>query len=272
VVITAPAAVLSRQRRDRTGRGAAALLMLEGMSRLEPGDPEREELRRQVIAEHMPYARYLASRYATRGQPAEDLHQVAYVGLVKAVGNFDPALGTEFLAYATPMILGELKRYFRDCSWAVHVPRRIQELCGEVRPATEALVWRLNRDPTAAEVAALLGTRPRDVLDAIDAAGLRTLASLDLPVDTVQGPGSALGDLLGAEDPEMQNVVDRETLRPLLARLSTREKQILLMSFFREMTQKQIGAELGLSQMQISRLLNAILDRLRRCASGEEEP
>jgi len=246
--------------------------MLEGMSRLEPGDPEREELRRQVIAEHMPYARYLASRYATRGQPAEDLHQVAYVGLVKAVGNFDPALGTEFLAYATPMILGELKRYFRDCSWAVHVPRRIQELCGEVRPATEALVWRLNRDPTAAEVAALLGTRPRDVLDAIDAAGLRTLASLDLPVDTVQGPGSALGDLLGAEDPEMQNVVDRETLRPLLARLSTREKQILLMSFFREMTQKQIGAELGLSQMQISRLLNAILDRLRRCASGEEEP
>ena len=266
-----PPAAWDHQGRDRTSQRAAALLMLEGMGRLEPGDPEREALRRQAIAEYMPFARHLASRYAPGGQSIEDLRQVAYVGLVKAVDRFDPEYGTAFLTYATPMILGELKRYFRDCSWAVHVPRRVQELSGDMRPAVEDLRQRLKREPTTAELASLLGTEQRDVLDAIDAANLRTLASLDVPVDTGQGPGSSMADLLGAEDPEMQNVVDRETLRPLLARLSARDKQILLMSFFRGMTQKQIGAELGLSQMQISRLLNTILGRLRQRVSCAEE-
>jgi RNA polymerase sigma-B factor len=244
--------------------------MLEGMRRLGPGDPERQELRRQVIVEHMPYARHLASRYDQGGQQAEDLHQVAYVGLVKAVDRFDPGFGTVFLSFAAPTILGELKRHFRDSSWSVHVPRRIQELCGDVRPATETLQQRLNREPTSAELAEFLGAEPREVLDAIGAAaGARNLLSLDSPLDTDEGPSVVLGELFGADDPAMQDVVDRETLRPLLALLSAREKQILLMSFFREMTQSQIGTELGVSQMQISRLLAAILSGLRRHARCE---
>ena len=259
-----------RSGRDRSAQRAAELLMLEGMHRLDSGDPERAPLRRQVIAQYMPYARYLASRYDSGHIPAEDLHQVAYVGLVKAVDNFDPDFGCAFLSYATPMITGELKRYFRDHSWAVHVPRRIQELCGDVRPAVETLQQRLKREPTTVELAGLLGAEPRDVLDAIDAAGLRTSVSLDVPIDTGEGSGTLLGDLFGADDPGIQSVVDRETLRPLLARLTPREKQILLMTFYKEMSQTQIGAELGVSQMQISRLLAAILAGLRRRAGAEE--
>lgn len=243
--------------------------MIEAMSRLDPGDPEREGLRRQVIADHMPYARFLASRYASGGQPAEDLYQVAYVGLVKAVDSFDPGFGSAFLSYATPTILGELRRYFRDVTWPLHVSRRIQELCGDVRSVAEDFVHRRNRDPTIAELAELLDADPREVLDAVGAAGLRTLVSLDLPVDTGRGPGALLGDLLGTEDPGIEHIVDRETLRPLLAGLSVREKQILQMAYFRGMTQAQIGAELGVSQMQISRLLSATLDRLRRRVRSE---
>ena len=254
---------------DRAGQRAATALLIERMHRLEPGDPKRTALRQQVIAEYMPYARHLASRYDFGGQTAEDLRQVAYVGLVKAVDRFDPTFGAAFLTFATPTILGELKRYFRDSSWAVHVPRRIQELSGDVRPASEALVHQLNREPTTQELAVSLGVEPRDVQDAVSAADMRTPLSLDMPVDSGEGPGMVLGDMLGAEDRELGNVVDRETLRPLLARLNVREKQILAMSFFQGMTQTQIGAELGVSQMQISRRLAAILSTLRRRASPE---
>jgi RNA polymerase sigma-B factor len=250
--------------RDRTAQRAAALLMLVRMHQIEPGESEHGALRERVITEYMPYARHLAVRYAAGGQLAEDLRQVAYVGLVKSVDNFDPDYGAAFLSYATPMILGELKRYFRDSTWAVRVPRRIQELSGEVRPVTEALAQRLHRTPTTAELAELLGADPGEILEAIDAAGLHQLDSLDMPLRTDQGMGEAYGDLLGAEDPGMQNVVDRETLRPLLARLPVRDKRILHLSFFRGMTQEQIGTELGVSQMQISRLLAAILRRLRQ--------
>jgi RNA polymerase sigma-B factor len=259
-----------RAGRDRAGQRAAALRMLDLIHRLEPGDPERETLRDQVIADHMPYARYVASRYDMRGQTADDFLQVAYVGLVKAVDNFDPHYGTAFLTYATPTILGELKRYFRDSTWAVHVPRRIQELSTELRAATETLAHRLNRSPTVAELAVLLKADPQDVVDAIDAASLHHVASLDVPIDTDDGRGASLGELLGIDDPEVQNVVDRETLRPLLAQLSPREKQILLMRFFRGMTQTQIGAEIGVSQMQVSRLLAGTLGRLRRHAGSDE--
>ncbi|HEV2636012.1 MAG TPA: SigB/SigF/SigG family RNA polymerase sigma factor [Actinocrinis sp.] len=266
-----PPVVRDREGRDRTGQRAAAQSMIERLSRLERGAPDHEELRCQVIAEYMPFARHLASRYSSGNQPAEDLRQVAYVGLVKAVDRFDPGFGTPFPGYAMPVILGELKRHFRDASWPVHVPRRIQELYGDVRPAAEVLVHRLGREPTAAELAVLLGSRPRDVAEAIDAGGLRTVASLDLPVGTGEGQGSALGDLLGAEDREIQKIVDRETLRPLLAQLSAREKEILLMTYFQEMTQTQIGAALGVSQMHVSRLLAAILARLRHRVRAEQD-
>jgi RNA polymerase sigma-B factor len=254
---------------DDVVRRALALRMLERLARLEPGDPRRAALRDEVIAQYMPYARYLASRYGIRGHHAADVLQVAYVGLVKAVDRFDPDYGTTFLTYATPTIAGELKRYFRDSTCAVHVPRRIQELSTQLRPATEILVQQLNRSPTVRELAGSLGAPPQDVVDALEAAGLRHVASLDAPVDTDNGRGAFLGELLGAHDPAVQNVVDRETLRPLLAELSARERKILSMRFFREMTQTQMGRELGVSQMQVSRLLSAILGRLRQRANAE---
>ena len=261
--------VLDRNGRDRTEQRAAALRSLDRMHRLEPGDAERDSLREAVVTEYMPYARHVAARYGVRGQSADDFLQAAYVGLVKAVENFDPDFGAAFLSYATPTILGEIKRHFRDTTWAVHVPRRVQELSAELRTATATLSQRLNRAPTVDELAALLAAEPSDVVDAIDAAGLHAVASLDMPAATEDGGGSLLSDLTGTDDPGFQNVVDRETLRPLLAALTVREKNILLMRFFRSMTQSQIGAELGVSQMQVSRLLAGILGRLRERADRE---
>jgi RNA polymerase sigma-B factor len=252
-----------RNGRDRTAERAAALLMLVRMHELGAGHPEYAVLRERVIAEYMSYARHLALRYAAAGRGADDLRQVAYVGLIKAVDNFDPGFGAAFLSYATPTILGELKRYFRDHTWAVHVPRRIQELNGQVQPVTEALTQRLHREPTIREIAGILVADPGEVLDAINATGLHFLDSLDLPVSTDQSTSMSYGDLIGAEDPGIQNVVDRETLRPLLAGLPARDKRILHLSFFGGMSQAQIGSELGVSQMQISRLLSGILLRLR---------
>lgn len=238
---------------------------------LAPGDAERATLRTAVITEYMPYARYVAARYGVRGQYSEDFLQAAYVGLVKAVDNFDPDFGAAFLTFATPTILGELKRYFRDTTWAVHVPRRIQELSSEVRDATETLSQRLNRAPTVEELAELLAADPAEVVDAIGATGLHVVKSLDAPIATEEEGGSALGDLVGREGCDLQNVVDRETLRPLLAKLSAREKKILLMRFFRSMTQTEIAKELGVSQMQVSRLLTGILARLRARAAGDPQ-
>jgi RNA polymerase sigma-B factor len=258
-----------RRGHDWTAQRAAALLMLVRMHQLEPGDRERARLREQVIAEYMSYARHLAARYGAGGPLSDDLRQVAYLGLVKAVDKFDPGYGVAFLSYATPMILGELKRHFRDHTWAVHVPRRIQELSGKVQPATETLTQRLHRDPTVPELAAILDADPNEVIDAIEAKGLHHLDSLDMPLGPNQSTSMSYGDLAGADDPGMQYVVDRETLRPLLARLPVRDKRILHLSFFRGMTQAQIGTELGVSQMQISRLLAAILEQLRQGAYCE---
>jgi RNA polymerase sigma-B factor len=255
--------------RDRTAQRAAALLMLVRMRQLDPGGPEHRALRERVIAEYMPYARHLAVRYASGGRIGEDLRQVAYLGLIKAVDNFDPDYGAAFLSYATPTILGEIKRYFRDHTWAVHVPRRIQELNGQVQPVTEALTQQLHREPTLRELAGVLDAEPGEVFDAIDATNLHYLDSLDMPVNSYQSASISFGDLLGAEDPGMQNVVDRETLRPLLAGLPARDKRILHLSFFGEMSQAQIGTELGVSQMQISRLLTGILKRLRQGVDSE---
>jgi RNA polymerase sigma-B factor len=236
------------------------------MHRLAPGDAERDILREAVVTEYMPYARHVAARYGVRGQSAEDFLQTAYVGLVKAVNNFDPDFGAAFLSFATPTILGELKRYFRDTTWAVHVPRRIQDLSSELRAATETLSQRLNRAPTVEELATLLGAAATEVADAIDATRLHVVGSLDMPAANEDGSGSLVSDLLGTDDSGFQNVVDRETLRPLLATLSAREKKIVLMRFFRSMTQTEIAEDLGVSQMQVSRLLTGILGRLRTSA------
>ncbi|NUP50249.1 MAG: SigB/SigF/SigG family RNA polymerase sigma factor [Catenulispora sp.] len=248
---------------ERARERAAARAALNRLRRMSPDDSEYEGLREYVIGEYMSYARYIAGRFQLRGEALTDLEQVAYLGLVKAVDNYDPDYGTTFLTYATPMISGEIKRHFRDTSWDVHVPRSMQELSTAVRAAEEELTQLTGSPPTAAEVARRLDLSADEVADAYEAVAAYSAASLDVPVSTADGAGSTLGELLGDEDPEFDKVVDREALKPLLAELGARDKRILLMRFFRNMSQAEIGAELGVSQMQVSRLLTRILSGLR---------
>lgn len=252
----------SQEERDRERAEAR-----EALSRLRsmPADhPDYETLREHVIGEYMSYARFVARRFRQRGEPAQDLDQVAYLGLVKAVDNFDPEYGTTFLTYATPIIAGEIKRHFRDTTWDLHVPRRMQELSATVRAAQEQLTQQLGTAPSAEDVARYLDLPLDDIVDAYEAVAAYHTASLDTPIALPDGDGATLGDLLGDEDPGIDLVVDREALKPLLERLTGREKRILLMRFFRNMSQAEIGAELGVSQMQVSRLLSQILGRLRQ--------
>ncbi|NUR59569.1 MAG: SigB/SigF/SigG family RNA polymerase sigma factor [Catenulispora sp.] len=248
---------------ERARERAAARAALLRLRRMSPDDPEYASLREYVIGEYMSYARYMAGKFQLRGESLTDLEQVAYLGLVKAVDNYDPDYGTTFLTYATPMISGEIKRHFRDTSWDVHVPRSMQELSTAVRAAEEELTHLTGTPPTAAEIARRLELSADEVADAYEAAAAYNAASLDVPVAMADGDGSSLGDLLGDDDPEFDKVVDREALKPLLAQLGAREKRILLMRFFRNMSQAEIGAELGVSQMQVSRLLSRILGDLR---------
>ncbi|HET9168860.1 MAG TPA: SigB/SigF/SigG family RNA polymerase sigma factor [Actinospica sp.] len=252
----------------RAEQRAETMRVLARMAELPEDDPERARLRAEVIEDHMPYARHIAQRYGGRGAhgasggSGEDFEQVAYLGLVKAVDNFDPEYGTGFLGYATPMIIGEIKRYFRDATWGVHVPRRMQELSGALRKTTDELVHELGREPTIAELAERLDADPEEIVEAIDAAGAYTTASLDHPVNTDE-QGASLLEFMGEQDERFDAVIDRQVLTGLLADLGERDKRILLMRFFRGMTQAEIGTELGVSQMQISRLLTRILRELR---------
>ncbi|GAA1987296.1 SigB/SigF/SigG family RNA polymerase sigma factor [Catenulispora subtropica] len=248
---------------DRARERAAAREALLRLKALPPDDAEYADLREHVIGEYMSYARYLAGKFQLRGESLSDLEQVAYLGLVKAVDNYDPEYGTTFLTYATPMIAGEIKRHFRDTTWDLHVPRSMQELSTLVRAAEAELTQRDGTPPTAADLARHLDRSPDEIAEAYEAAAAHDAASLDVPVAMADGDGATLGELLGDDDPGFDKIVDREALRPLLAELGARDKRILLMRFFRNMSQAQIGAELGVSQMQVSRLLTQILSRLR---------
>jgi RNA polymerase sigma-B factor len=246
----------------RDAQRAETMKVLRHMATLAADDPERLRLRAEVVEDHMPFARHLARRYARSGVSDEDFEQVAYLGLVKAVDNFDPEYGTGFLGYATPMIVGEIKRYFRDTTWSVHVPRRMQELSGALRKAIAEMTSELGREPTVRELAARLEASEEEIVQAIDASEAYTTASLDHPVGD-ESEGASLGDMLGDRDPAFDLMIDRQVLKGLVAKLGERDKRILLMRYFRGMTQSEIGEELGVSQMQISRLLNRILGELR---------
>ncbi|MEY9892843.1 RNA polymerase sigma-B factor [Catenulispora sp. MAP5-51] len=247
---------------DYARERAAARAALVRLRKMPPDDPEYGGLREWVIGEYMSYARYIAGRFRQRGEAQSDLEQVAYLGLVKAVDNFDPDFGAAFLTYATPMIAGEVRRHFRDTTWDVHVPRRVQENALAVRAAERELNQELGYAPSAAQIAERLELSADEVAEAYEASAAHHTASLDVPVAMSDGDGASLGELIGDEDPGFELVVDREALKPLLAELSTRDKKILLMRFFRNMSQTQIGEELGVSQMQVSRLLSQILGRL----------
>ena len=235
--------------------------LLAGMTRLDVDSPERAQLRQQAIEDAMPLARRLARRFRDRGEPGEDLTQVAMVGLVNAIDGFDPARGSEFAGYATPTITGELRRYFRDKGWRIRVPRRLQELCLQVKRAIADLSQTRAGTPTVAEIATHLSVAEAEVAEAIEVSSLYQPLSLSTPV----GPEEdlELTDPLGQDDPAMAVVEQRESVRPLLRTLPERQRAILRMRYFGDMTQAQIADHLGISQMHVSRLLSRTLDSLR---------
>jgi RNA polymerase sigma-B factor len=249
---------------ERRERRAQVVRLFRQLKDLEPGSPGHTALREQLVAEHMNYAYYVASRFNAPVGSEEDLQQVACLALVKAVDGFDPDYGTPFIGYLTPMITGEIKRHFRDTTWDVHVTRPIQELSLKLRDAAEQLTHDLGRAPTVPDLAGHLGVSEEEVVDALDAANAYSAASLDQPAGPDDEGGARVGDFLGEADPGFEAVVNRESLKPLLARLPERDKRILLMRFFRGMTQTQIAEEIGVSQMQVSRLLTRVLNELRQ--------
>jgi RNA polymerase sigma-B factor len=227
-----------------------------------PPGPERDTLRGQIVEAWLPMADRLAGRFRSRGESFEDLRQVAALGLVKAVDRFDPERGA-FESYAVPTITGEVKRHFRDHMWTLHVPRRVQDLRNRVRFASQDLAQTIpGRRPTVAEIAAHASMSEEDVLVGLEALESFTALSLDAELPGSED-GYSLADALGSSDPALDTVVDRESVRPRLAALPERERAILYMRFFGDMTQSRIAEQLGISQMHVSRLISRCCGRLR---------
>ncbi len=233
--------------------------LLGQRAELPAGHPDRAGLRARSIEAGLPLARRLALGYLGRGEPLDDLYQVAALALVKAVDGYDPARQVVFTSYAVPTIVGALKRHFRDTTWRVRVPRQVQELAITVGPSTARLTQQLGRFPTPGELAAFLNATEDDVTLAQQAWQAHHPDSLHATSAT----GDALIDTVGAVDPSFDAVTDRHTLRPLLAALTARQQRILAMRYFAEMTQAQIAAKVGVSQMQVSRVLARTLTQLR---------
>jgi len=254
---------------EREAERERARRMLAELAELEPGDPRRGPLRDALVELHLPLVEHLARRFRNRGEPLDDLVQVATIGLIKSVDRFEVDRGVEFSTYATPTIVGEIKRHFRDRGWAVRVPRRLQELRLHLTTATADLSQQLGRAPTVHELAERLGRSEEEILEGLESANAYSTLSLDVP-EQGEGDSPAVVDSLGGEDEALEGVEYRESLKPLLERLPPREKRILMLRFFGGMTQSQIASELGISQMHVSRLLARTLAKLRADLLVEE--
>jgi len=235
------------------------------LAALEEGTHDYQYARNTLIEMNLSLVRYAASRFRSRGDSMEDIVQVGTIGLIKAIDRFELTREVEFTSFAIPYIVGEIKRFFRDTSWAVHVPRRLQEARVELAKATEELQTRLDRMPTVRELSELMSLPEEDVIEARKAANAYTSTSLDAALAVNGGAESdgVLADLIGEEDPSLQLVDDFNSLAPLIAELDERARLIVHLRFVEERTQAQIGAELGISQMHVSRLITRIIKRLR---------
>lgn len=239
------------------------------LATMSPDEAERRRIRDELVELHLPLVEYLARRFRNRGEWLDDLVQVATIGLIKSIDRFDLERGVEFSTYATPTIVGEIKRHFRDKGWAVRVPRRLQELKLSLTKAIGDLAQREGRAPTVAELAEHLGMSEEEVLEGLESANAYSTVSLDAP-DSGDEDAPAVADSLGMIDEALEGVEYRESLKPLLEKLQPREKKILLLRFFGNMTQSQIANELGISQMHVSRLLARTLAQLREGLTVED--
>ena len=231
----------------------------------EASDEEaRLDLRERLVEQHIGLVEFLARRFRNRGEPLEDLVQVGTIGLLKAIERFDLEREVEFSTYATPTIVGELKRHFRDKGWAVRVPRRLQELHLELTKVVGQLGQDLGRSPTVAEIAEATGSTEETVLEGLEIAQAYNFTSLDAPIDTDEGGSTSFADQLGEDDEHLENLEYRASLAPEMAKLPERERRILYLRFFKGLTQSEIAEKLEISQMHVSRLLNRTLTNLRQ--------
>ena len=232
---------------------------------LDHEEPEATRLmaRDGLVTLHLPLVEHCARRFRNRGEPLEDLVQVGTIGLIKSIDRFDVGRGVEFSTYATPTIIGEIKRHFRDKGWAIRVPRRLQELRMQIGSTTAELTQTLGRSPTPRELAEAIGCSVEEIIEGIESSNAYSTLSLDAADDNGEDSGVSMLEMMGLDDVQLEHVEIRESIKPLLESLPPREKRILLLRFFKNKTQSEIADEIGVSQMHVSRLLNRTLDQLR---------
>ncbi|MEU0599923.1 SigB/SigF/SigG family RNA polymerase sigma factor [Streptomyces sp. NPDC006393] len=251
------------RRVDTVDARALSKELFARLDTLEEGTPEYSYVRNSLVEFNLALVRYAVSRMGVREESYDDVVQVGTIGLIKAINRFDLHRGVEFPTFAMPTIVGEIKRYFRDTSWAVRVPRRLQELHLDLTKATARLEQTQGRPPTVADLAEELDRDHDEIIEGLVAANGFAAASLDFPNDG-ESADDTLADHIGYADPRLEKVEDLQALKPLLAALPERERKILTLRYAAEMTQSAIGEELGISQMQVCRILHRILNRLRR--------
>lgn len=247
-----------------------AIARLTELHALPVGSPARKVLRDRLVEQHLPLVIYLAKRFAGRSEPLNDLIQVGSIGLIKAIDRFDPGRGLEFSTFATPTILGEIKRHFRDTGWLIHVPRRAQELQTTLNTARSDLSQELGRPPTVAELARRIDVAEDAVVEALDAAR----AYSGVPLELLTPPGESAPDhpILGMLDLGFEQVEQRELLRDVIAGLPDTEREVLLLRFVANKTQTEIAGLVGVSQMQVSRLVARGLKRMRAQLDAQDAP
>ena len=262
----AEAALERRQRRLAARQGRGKLAWDKDRTRelfrryKEEGD---DEAREQLIESHLNLVRFLASKFKNRGEPLDDLIQVGSLGLIKAIDRFDPSRGLEFTTFATPTIMGEIKRHFRDKGWSVRVPRRLQELSAKVTQATEELTRELNRTPTVTEIAERLDASVDEVLEAMESSSAYSSVPLEGAGSNSDDDAPSVIDRFATEDADLESIDDRMVIEDAIASFSEREQEVVRMRFVEGMTQVEIAERLGISQVQVSRLLRRTLQRVQ---------
>jgi RNA polymerase sigma-B factor len=248
---------------------ALSKTLFQRLEVLEEGTSEYSYVRNTLVELNLALVKFAASRFRSRSEPMEDIVQVGTIGLIKAIDRFELSRGVEFPTFAMPTIVGEIKRFFRDTSWSVRVPRRLQELRLDLAKAGDELAQKLDRAPSVQELAEKLEIDEAEVVEGMAASNAYTASSLDAQPDEDDSEG-ALADRIGYDDHDLEGVEYVESLKPLIAELPARDRQILSLRFVGNMTQSEIGEELGISQMHVSRLLSRTLCRLRRGLMVEE--